>query len=75
MMPETRFRDVYQDGVLISHEPYEVPDSELAMEARDRKLRSTCNRLCVSKVLSDSEAVLHCVLHQIGYGDAGCCKA
>jgi hypothetical protein len=32
-MPETRYVNVYQDGVLIDQEPYEVSDAELRVEA------------------------------------------
>ncbi len=31
-MPETRYTEVYKDGVLIDREPYQVSDEELAEE-------------------------------------------
>lgn len=31
-MPETRYVDTYVNGVLVSHEPYEVSDVQLAAE-------------------------------------------
>ncbi len=39
-MPETRYMDTYKDGVLISHEPYEVSDAQLQLEA----LGAECNK-------------------------------
>ena len=32
-MPETRYIDTYENGVLVSHVPYTVSDAELAIES------------------------------------------
>jgi len=37
-MSETRYIDTYQDGILISHIPYQVSDEQLADEAEERAL-------------------------------------
>ena len=37
-MPETRYTEVYKDGVLIDKEPYEVSDEELEEEANKKIL-------------------------------------
>lgn len=37
-MPETRYNEIYKDGVLISQEPYEVSDEQLAEETE----QTTC---------------------------------
>ncbi len=38
-MPETRYRELYKDGKLISKEPYEVSDEELKYDAAIDKIR------------------------------------
>ena len=37
-MPETRYVEVYKDGVLIDKEPYEVSDEQLELEAAEKTL-------------------------------------
>jgi len=37
-MPETRYVEVYKDGVLIDKEPYEVSDEQLEREAAERTI-------------------------------------
>lgn len=40
-MPETRFRETYQDGRLITRTAYEVADAELRRDAAEARLRSS----------------------------------
>ena len=44
-MPETRYTDTYENGVLVSHEPYEVSDAQLAEEAAMAKEAELHNHL------------------------------
>ena len=41
-MPETRYVETYQDGVLIDKEPYEVSDEQLQDEADTARLKEIC---------------------------------
>lgn len=66
-MPETRYNEIYKDGVLITKEPYEVSDEELAEEAE----QATCEEYLGHSpdVITPPEIwfLLRCLAKKLGY--------
>ena len=44
-MPETRYIETYEDGVLVSKMPYEVSDAQLAEEKKAQRLANILSEL------------------------------
>lgn len=49
-MPQTRYIEVYTDGVLIDKEAYEVSDEDLAQEQKEKRMANILDELDELKV-------------------------
>ena len=57
-MPETRYIRTFEDGVLISEEPYEVSDEQILEEQERKAMKTAGNMIDAISTLKEAKTFL-----------------
>jgi len=64
-MPEIRYTEIYKNGFLITREPYEVSDEELAQEAQEARIVKLVAKL--SRTSAEDSQLIDLLASKLGY--------
>ena len=64
-MPEIRYTEIYKNGFLITREPYEVSDEELAQEAQEARIVKLVAKS--SRTSAENSQLIDLLASKLGY--------